>query len=263
MHITGQRVIISAAIVGLMVVTSLQAAEENPRDIVEKSIKSQVFEMDQVTADISLTDIDARKNTRERRIRVKAKTAADGLSKSILHFLAPDDVKGTGFLVIERKGSDDDQYLYLPALKKTKRIRSDQKSSSFMGTQYSYGDLQSRDVDDNTYKMLPGEKLGNFDCWVIESTPKKPADEQYSRTITWIAKSNYVPLRMKMFDKKDKEWKVFTTEKVDVVDDKFVVTSSTMLNLKNKLSTRMVVEAINTKVQLEDSEFTQTRLEKM
>ena len=258
-----QRSIISAAIAGLMLITSLQAAEENPRDIVDASIKSQVFEMDQVTADITLTDIDARKNTRERRIRVKAKKNADGLSKSILHFLAPDDVKGTGFLVIERKNSDDDQYLYLPALKKTKRIRSDQKSSSFMGTQYSYGDLQSRDVDDNTYKMLPGEKLGAFDCWVIESTPKKPEDEQYSRTVTWIAKSNHVPLRMKMFDKKGREWKVFTTEKVDVVDGKFVVTSSTMLNLKNKLSTRMVVDAINTKVQLEDSEFTRTRLEKM
>jgi len=260
---TGTRLITSIALAMLLLAATAVAADEAPRDIVNKSLKSQVFEMAQVKADLSLTDLDSRKNKRVRKIRVKAKQGKDELSKSILHFLVPDDVKGTGFLVVERKGADDDQFLYLPALKKIKRIRSDQKSSAFMGTQYSYGDLQSRDADDNTYKMLPGEKLGNFDCWVIESTPKRPDDEQYSRTITWIAKKNYVPLRMKMFDKKGREWKVFTTEKVDVVDGLYVITSSTMLNLKNKRSTRMVVDAINTKVQLEDSEFTQTRLEKM
>ncbi len=238
------------------------AANLTAEEIVRKSLDTQVFKLNKVKADITLIDIDQRKRTKTKKLVVKAMRGKDGLMRAIMHFLAPDDIKGTGFLTIERKGANDDQFLYLPALKKVKRIRSDQKSNSFMGTQFSYGDLQSREVEDHTHKLIGEEKVGNRDCYVIESIPKRPKEEQYGKIVAWIDKQTLVPLRLKMFDKRGKLYKVLSTENVSTVDGKYVITKATMRNMKNKKATQMIVENIDTKIELSDSDFTQTRLEK-
>jgi len=238
-------------------------APADARAIVDKSLKTMVFEQPSISASVTLKDVDQGGNTRVRTIAVKSKKDSQGLSKTILHFTQPTDLKGTGFLVLERQGVQDEQFLYLSATKKTKRIRSDQQDSAFMGTQYSYADLQNRDVEDNTYALKGEEKLDRFDCYVIESTPKRPSEEQYSRTLSWIAKSTFVPLRMQMFDKSGVMVKVFTVKDVKVVDGLYVVTDSIMKNVKKNRHTEMVVEDLKTGESLSDDLFTVSRLEKM
>jgi hypothetical protein len=247
----------------VLALTPVMADEEpDARTIMDRSFKAQIFEMDQVEAELTLNNIDRRGNVTTQKMRVRSKRGADDLSKSIIFFNHPEDIKGTGFLVLERKDGDDDQFLYPPALQRVKRIRSDQRGKSFMGTQYSYADLQSRDLDEYAYRKLPEEKLGPFDCYVIESTPVDAEGKQYSRILSHVRKDNYVPLRVQMFDTRGRLHKVLSTEKVRVIDGKFVVTSSTIRNKRNNKATQMVVTDIDTKVEFEDTIFTQQSLEK-
>ncbi|HHD79841.1 MAG TPA: outer membrane lipoprotein-sorting protein, partial [Epsilonproteobacteria bacterium] len=115
----------------------------------------------------------------------------------ILFFKSPADVKNTAFLTYDYDdvNKDDDQWLYLPALKKVKRIPSSDKRSSFMGSDFSYYDMTDRDLSDYNYKLLKETKVRGHDAWMIEATPrnKKVMKESgYKKTIAIVRKDNYV-----------------------------------------------------------------------
>ncbi len=156
------------------------------------------------------------------------------LSKVVMAFLEPAVVKDTRFLQIENSDRDDDKWIYLPALKKVRRIASNEKESSFMGSDFTYGDMESREVEEDIHTLLREEKIGKYDCYVVESIPVETKDEQYSRKIAWIEKNSFVPLKLELYSKNNKEkikkvmevkddiakindiWTVFTTEMRDL-----------------------------------------------
>ena len=108
--------------------------------------------------------------------------------KSIMFFLYPGDVKGTGFLTwdYDNPDKDDDRWLYLPAMKKTRRISgSSAKQDYFMGSDFTYDDMGSRNVDEDSLQLLGEETIGEYKCWKLEYTPKDKR-EIYSRKVAWI-----------------------------------------------------------------------------
>ena len=112
-----------------------------------------------------------------------------------MFFQSPADVRNTSFMnwSYDKAGKDDDQWIYLPALKKVKRISSDSKSDYFMGSDFTYDDLGDRKLEDDTHKLLREEALDGIDYYVVESVPVDE-DYMYSKTITWINKSKGEPL---------------------------------------------------------------------
>ena len=182
--------------------------------------------------------------------------------KSLMKFLAPADIRSTGFLVWEHKNTDDDQFLYLPALKKVRRISSSQKNQSFLGTDFSYQDLESRDINKATHKLLREEKFNGKDCYVVESIPNPGENYQYSKLIEWISKDNYVPLKAEMYDKNGKLYKVLTVQKVDNIKGYWIVKKTTMENLRTKHKTILQIIDIKIDPKLPDKYFTQRFLEK-
>ena len=117
--------------------------------------------------------------------------------KSISIFENPQDVKGTKMLTHSHKNDDDDQWLYLPTFRRVKRISSSNKSSSFMGSEFSYEDLGSQEVEKYNYKWIKTIKGG----WIVERTPKSKSG--YSRMLMKISKKYMNPVKIEYYDRKN------------------------------------------------------------
>ena len=123
-------------------------------------------------------------------IRVRNLEVEGDGDKGLTIFDEPRDVKGTAFLTFTHKTGPDDQWLYLPALKRVKRISSKNKSGPFMGSEFAYEDISSNEVEKYTYKYLRDEACGELQCFVVERYPVDP-NSGYTRHVAWLDKDEY------------------------------------------------------------------------
>lgn len=144
-----------------------------------------------------------------RQIRGRALEVEGDGDKSMSIFDTPADVKGTAFLSFTHVNKPDDQWLYLPALKRVKRIASKNKSGPFMGSEFAFEDMSSQEVDKYTYKWLRDEKLDGVDVYVIERVPVDK-NSGYTRQIVWGDKKIYQPLKVEFYDRKNSLLKTLT-----------------------------------------------------
>ncbi len=188
---------------------------------------------------------------------------------SAIFFLSPSDVKNTAFLTYDYDDSakDDDQWLYLPALKKTKRIASSDKSASFMGSDFSYSDMTSRDINDYTYKLVKESKVGNNKVWIIESKPKtqKTIDEtDYTKSYMFVRQDNFVVIRALHFLTDGKK-KYMDVKKLEKIDGIWVATEIEMKTKKGKQTLHTTLLKFNNvkfNQDLSDSFFSVRQIEK-
>ncbi len=181
--------------------------------------------------------IDKRGNERVRQIRSFRKKKGDD-DQSIMFFESPADVKDTGFLTYDYddESRDDDQWLYLPALKKTKRIASGDKSGSFMGSDFTYADMASRPLDRYEYTLMKETEVGGVPVWQVESIPDpEEVDETgYTKSIGFIRKDNHVLIRAVSWVKKGGRLKYLEVKKLEEIDGIWVATEMTMTTKKGK-----------------------------
>jgi len=250
----------------LMLLGSTLYGDENPREIAQRvhdrdNGKSLVQEM-------TMTLIDKNGNKRVRSIATFEKDFGKDEHR-IMFFKSPADVKDTAFLTYDYDDSskDDDQWLYLPALKKVKRIPTSDKSSSFMGSDFSYYDMTKRDVDDFDYKILKHVKVRGHDTTMIESTPKSKdvVDESgYTKTIGLVRTDIDMVVRSIGFLKNGKK-KYFDVTKMHKQDGIWVIDEMTMTTKKGKETVhKTILDFNNIKVNpsLKDTMFSTRRLEK-
>jgi outer membrane lipoprotein-sorting protein len=153
------------------------------------------------TADMNMTLMNKSGKTSTRNIRIRTLEVDGDGDKTLSIFDRPADVKGTAMLTYTHGLKPDDQWLYLPALKKVKRISSRNKSGPFMGSTYAFEDLGSQEVEKYTYKYLRNEPCGEMDCYVIE---RYPAYEHsgYTRQVVWIDSEAYRMIKSEFYDRK-------------------------------------------------------------
>ena len=132
----------------------------------------------------------------------------DGNKKQLIWFLEPKDDKGVAFLKIEHDDKDDEMRMWLPAFKKVRRISSKKKGDAFMGSDLSYEDLSSRNLDENNYNRLDDEMVNGKDCYVLEIIPGKEAKSSYSKHVSWIEKSSLMGVKEESYDKRGRLKKV-------------------------------------------------------
>ncbi len=157
-------------------------------------------------------------STRYLRIRT-LEVKGDG-DKSLIVFDRPRDVKGTAFLSFTHATRPDDQWLYLPALKRVKRISSRNKSGPFMGSEFAYEDLSSQEVEKYHYRYLRDEPVAGHDCFVIERTPAY-RHSGYTRQLVWLDKRLYQPRRIDYYDRKRSLLKTLTFRGYHVYLDRY------------------------------------------
>lgn len=165
----------------------------------------------------------------------------DGLTSSVMSFQSPASVKGTRFLIVENKDRGNDKWIFLPALRSTRRIASSEGDKPFMGTDASYDDLSTREVDKDEHELVREETVAGYSCYVIKSTPKESADSQYSYRVSYIDKNSWVPIKMEMYDKKGALLKVLTVEKLENVSGYWIPTADRLENVQTKHSTRITI----------------------
>jgi outer membrane lipoprotein-sorting protein len=185
----------------------------------------------------------------------------DGRYQSMVRFLGPAEVAGTAFLMLDRGNDEAEQYIYLPALKRTRRIAGRERDGSFMGSDFTYADMQGMNSKDASHKRLADEKVGSEDCYVLESTVNPKAGIAYSKVLTWVRKSDFVALRTKFYDNAGKHAKSLYVRKMKNVEGGPVVTDARMQSEQKQHATEIFVDSIERKEDMADSLFTPAALE--
>lgn len=144
-----------------------------------------------------------------RELRFKTLEAPGDGDKSLTLFDQPRDVEGTTLLTFAHKTADDDIWLFLPALKRVKRIAGNNKSGPFMGSEFAFEDFGTQELEKYKYKYLRDEKLGDQDCYVIERVPTD-RNSGYSRQEVWIDKAEYRAVKINYFSRVGEPLKTFT-----------------------------------------------------
>ncbi|MBN1652946.1 MAG: outer membrane lipoprotein-sorting protein [Deltaproteobacteria bacterium] len=218
----------------------------------------------------TLTDSSGR--NRERVLQMWSMDFAGG-TKILMIYESPADVRNTGFLSVnyDDDNKDDDQWLYLPSLHKTTRIASANRSDSFLGTDLSYYDLNSKpNVDATDYKLLEfSVKVDGDDCWLLEATPKTEKEKKesgYLKRQVWISKKSLLPVQVKAWLAKGQKLKYIKFSEIKEINGiwtphKFVV--RTMKNEKVESTTTVKFTSIKfNQASVKDEDFSQRRLEK-
>ena len=122
-----------------------------------------------------------------------------GASKAILRFTAPPELKGLALLIVNHPDRASDQWMWTPAIERERRIALQDRSTRFFGTDFSFEDLEERDINLFDYKMLGEEPIDGAPCWKIESKPKESKSSQYSSSMLWIRKDNYVTAQIENY----------------------------------------------------------------
>ena len=195
----------------------------------------------------------------------------DGGQRQLMLFESPSDVRGTGLLSIDydEGNKDDDQWLYLPSLKKSTRISSGDKSGSFMGTDLTYSDMTQSDPSHYTYTVLkPSVKVAGEDCWLIQSKPitKKAKEETgYLKQNIWVSKSRLIPLQLKAWVIEGKKLKYIKFEDIKKLDGRWTAHKISARTMRGRTEqSRTVIqftEMTSGNADVTDDLFTQRRLE--
>ena len=198
-----------------------------------------------------------------REIRSRTLEMEDDGDKSLTIFDKPRDVKGTALLSFTHKEGPDDQWLYLPALKRVKRISSDNKSGPFMGSEFAYEDITSQEVEKYTYKFIRDDSLDGMDVFVFE---RYPIDKKsgYTRQIVWMDKEHYKERKIEYFDRKNSPLKTLVFSDYNLYKDKFWRSHDMFMeNHQTGKSTRLEQSNYEFDVGLEDRDFDKNSLKRI
>ena len=197
-----------------------------------------------------------------RYLRIKTlEVEADG-DKSMSIFDRPADVKGTAFLTFSHALDPDEQWLYLPALKRVKRINSKNKSGPFMGSEFAYEDIASQEIEKYSYKYLGDETINGIDCFMIERYPAYK-HSGYTRQIGWINKQEYRPEKIVFYDRKNTLLKTLNYTGYKQYLDKFWRAEKfDMINHQNGKSTTLSWSNYQFKTGLNDGDFNRNSLKR-
>lgn len=166
------------------------------------------------------------------------------LAATVMVFRSPASVRNTRFLQIENEGRNDDKWIYLPALKRVRRIASSEGDKSFMGSDATYDDMETREVERDHHELLREESFSDWNCYVLKGWAKDPADSQYSHRISWIDKETFVPVKVEMYDKQEKLLKVLKVEDLRQIQSYWTPVKTVLTNVQEDHATRLTIKKI-------------------
>jgi len=261
--------IIFGLILGILVLFLTAESQEDltAKQIVDRSFKTTKLAGSEMLSTMTIIDDEGRERVRE--IASVTKLYDNGeTEKRLIRFLSPADVKGTGLLTFDYEKKDDDMWLFMPALRKTRRIVSTERAKNFMGSEFTYADMTPPILDDFTYELLGEEEIEGTPCWKIAMIPVDDdvADENgFSKRITFIAKQDFVIRRAVYYDLDGDLHKELTVEEVKEVDPenhKYRPMHMLMVNKQNGRKSVLNVDEIQFNPDVKDEFFTTRYLER-
>ena len=253
--------IVTSLLLGVAFNINAQTAEERGLEIAVEADHRDTGYQD-TTAQLTMELRNKQGDTSIREVRVSNLEVKDDGDKGLSVFDEPADVKGTAFLTYSHATVPDEQWLYLPALKRVKRITSKNKSGPFMGSEFAYEDISSQEVEKYTYKYIKDESINGIDCFVIE---RYPAYEHsgYTRQVAWINKQEYRPERIVFYDRKNSLLKTLEYSEYNQYLEQFWRANKMyMENHQTGKTTLLTWKDYKFKNGLDDKDFTQNSLKR-
>lgn len=182
--------------------------------------------------------------------------AVGGDQKYFIYFFQPADVKDMTFMVYKYPGKDADRWLFVPAINMVRRIAARDKYSSFVGSDFTYEDVSGRNLEEDTHSILKEERYGGKECYVVKSAPKA-GDMEYSYKLSWIDKTDFLPLKEEYYDKRGEVYKIFTADEVATIKGFPTITRRTMKNIQSGHRTEVSYARTDYNLGIEDSLFSE------
>jgi outer membrane lipoprotein-sorting protein len=183
------------------------------------------------------------------------RVGAHGESKSVLRFTAPAEVKGVALLVVNHPDRASDQWMWTPAIERDRRIALQDRSTRFFGTDFSFEDLEERDVNQYEYQLLGDDAVDGVACWKIQSQPKEAKSSQYTRSIVWVRKDNYAFARIENFIE-DQIVRRLTYSNIENVQGIWTARQLEMSDLRRGSRTRLTLDKLQYNVPMKEDDFT-------
>ena len=244
---------------GLNQKLSFAQSELSANDIISKSRFAFYYAGDDGKARVimELINKDGQKRLRELTI-LRKDYEEGGNQKYFMYFHKPADVKDTTFMVYKYPDKDDDRWLFIPAINLVKQIAANDKYSSFVGSDFTYEDVSGRKPEEDTHTLLRKEKLGEKNCFVIESIPK--GSSEYTKRISWIDEINFLPLKEEFYDKQNELYRQFEAVEIKDIDGIMTITKRLMRNVKTGHRTEVTFQSVEYNVGIGDDIFSERYL---
>ena len=256
-------VTLAILVIVTLAITSLAQKSLTPLEVATNYQKAFFYPGKDMKAVVLMRLIESGGKERTRELTMLRKNMENSQDqKYFIYFHQPADVEGMTFLVYKYLQRDDDRWLFMPALDLVKRIAANDKRSSFVGSDFTYEDISGRDLSEDEFSIEKEEKLGDRDCYVLKSIPKDPKSADYSYKLSWIDKSNFLPLKEEYYDIRKELYKVFTAEEVKDLGGFPTVTKRKMENVKNRHQTLVTYNQVEYNLGIEPDLFTQRFLKR-
>jgi len=253
-----KKIVLTLLAISIFGIAKAQTAEERGLEIAKAAEKADIgFHSSTVTLKMTLKNKNGQ--TSERNLTNRTLELMEDGDKSLIVFNSPKDVKGTSTLTFTHKVGSDDQWLYLPSIKRVKRISSNNKSGPFVGSEFAYEDLSSQEVEKYAYKFL--EEKGSL--LVVEQDPVDPKSGYRRRIVTYNKDKGYRMEKVEFYDRKNSLLKTLIYSNYQVHKNKFWRAGTlNMVNKQSNKETRLEFTNYNFDANLTDDDFTQVALKR-
>jgi hypothetical protein len=234
------------------VLCALPAQAQDARTIIEESQKRSTSSSQSYEG--TLRVIDAKSKVSEKRWEFN-RIGSHGSSKSVLRFLAPADVKGVALLIVNHPDRSSDQWMWTPAIARERRIAQQDRSTRFFGTDFSFEDLEERDINQYDYTLLTDETIDGAACWKIESRPKQTKASQYTHSYVWVRKDNYVVAQIENYKSKLLVRRARYTD-IQRVQNLWTAQTIEMTDIPRNSKTILKIDKLQYNTPMKDEDFT-------
>lgn len=243
----------------LVCLLALAASPESAQDIAKKARDRGGLNLVNLSAELKVVTV-ARDGTRKEQVLSSAAKAVEGRTRSLIRFSAPASVSGVAVLTVEGQGgAASEMSLYLPKLKRVRKVAASERGQAFMSTDFNYADLGGTGGDDSQMKRRADTKVDDREAFVLAGSAG--SDSPYGEVVLFVDKETYVPLRVEYADKDGKPLKVYRTLKLKRFKDRVLAVQSSMENLQTGSKTSLEVLELDD-VGLGDDAFTERALER-
>jgi len=247
----------------IFITASSSIFSQTAREIIENASNTMEIKSMEMASTLKIIDQKGRERIRK---TVNATKEFEGVYKSIVKFTAPADVQGTSILIFDHEDQADDMWIYLPALRKTRRIVSSEKGKSFMGSEFSNADMTKPNLDDFNYKIRSSENYEGLECWIIETTCKDEDIEDengYTKRISWIEKATFLVHKMEFYDLDGELHKIQYIKDFRLQsNDKYFAFYMEKENVQNGRKSMMIIDKFQAGSSMPETAFSPTMLSK-
>jgi len=227
------------------------SASDDARQIMDEAQKRVTSKSERYEG--LLQSFDANNKTSEKRWTME-RIGSHGQSKTIIRFTAPSEVKGVALLIVNHPDKASDQWMWTPAIERDRRIALQDRSTRFFGTDFSFEDLEERDVDQYDYTLVGDEAIDGANAWRIQSTPKEAKSSQYTKSIVWVRMDNYAIARVDSYVK-DQVARRLRNSALRNVQGIWTAVDTTMTDLRRGSRTRLTIDKVEYNLPLKEDDF--------